>query len=122
MARVAALISDLMFASRIQAPLQAAGHELLLCSTPEQLEERLDGTELVIVDLTDEVGARIGLVEGLNHSGALRGVPTLAVYAHVEAEVRERALGAGFTAVVPRSRMAREGDRLVARLLAESSA
>jgi capsular polysaccharide biosynthesis protein len=45
-------------------------------------------------------------------------VPTLAFYSHVETEVRERAQAAGFDLVVPRSRMAREGADLAARLLA----
>ena len=42
---------------------------------------------------------------------------TLAFYSHVDAAVRERAEEAGFDLVVPRSRMAREGAELVARLL-----
>jgi hypothetical protein len=45
-------------------------------------------------------------------------VKTLAFYSHVENEVREQALGAGFDMVVPRSRMAREGAALVERLSA----
>ena len=44
---------------------------------------------------------------------------SLGFFAHVEPEVRERALQAGFDLVVPRSRMAREGAQLVERLLAD---
>ena len=44
---------------------------------------------------------------------------SLGFFAHVEPEVRERALQAGFDLVVPRSRMAREGARLVEGLLAD---
>jgi hypothetical protein len=40
----------------------------------------------------------------------------LAFYSHVEADVRQLALDAGFEMVVPRSRMAREGAALVAAL------
>jgi hypothetical protein len=43
-------------------------------------------------------------------------VRTLGFFAHVEPEVRERALAAGFDQVVPRSRMHREGAELVGRL------
>jgi len=46
--------------------------------------------------------------------GAIR---TLAFYSHVEAQTRAAAERAGFDAVVPRSRMAREGPELVARLI-----
>jgi hypothetical protein len=45
-------------------------------------------------------------------------VRTLGFFAHVQPEVRERALNAGFDLVVPRSRMAREGPVLVDGLLA----
>jgi hypothetical protein len=38
----------------------------------------------------------------------------------VEPQARERALQAGFNLVVPRSRMAREGPRLVEGLLSDS--
>jgi hypothetical protein len=48
--------------------------------------------------------------------GALGTARTLAFYAHVDAAARERARAAGFDLVVPRSRMAREGARLLARL------
>ena len=46
------------------------------------------------------------------------GVPVLAFYAHVEADVKQLAEEAGFELVVPRSRMAREGAALVDRLSA----
>jgi hypothetical protein len=44
-------------------------------------------------------------------------VRTLGFFAHVEPDVRDRALQAGFDVVVPRSRMAREAAQLVAGLL-----
>jgi hypothetical protein len=43
----------------------------------------------------------------------MHDVRTLGFFAHVQPEVRERALAAGFDQVVPRSRMAREGPALV---------
>jgi hypothetical protein len=47
----------------------------------------------------------------------LKGVHTLAFYSHVDVEARRLAEDAGFDLVVPRSRMAREGPELVARLV-----
>ena len=72
---------------------------------------------VLIVDLTSGSEAGIELVAGLMGKGGPR---TLGFYSHVEADVREHAEGAGFDLVVPRSRMAREGAALVARLLEES--
>jgi CheY-like chemotaxis protein len=68
-----------------------------------------------VVDLTSDFDG-IGLVERLRADGRLGPTRVLGFFAHVEPAVRERALAAGFDQVVPRSRMAREGAELVARL------
>jgi hypothetical protein len=104
MARVAAVIPDLLFGSRVKGALEAAGHEVQLVATAEGT----DGADVLVVDLmADRVD-----VEAL----AARPARTLGFFAHVEPAVRERALAAGFDQVVPRSRMAREGGELVSRL------
>lgn len=116
MARVLALIPDLLFASRVQSALSGAGYEVDLLSDPRALPGALDSAELLIVDLTGELdGAE--LVAGLSAEGLLSGRGTLGFYAHVDQSTRQRAERAGFDLVVPRSRMAREGSALVARLL-----
>jgi CheY-like chemotaxis protein len=119
MARVAALIDDLLFGSKVKGGLEAAGHEVDLISGGVEAWDEVGGIDVLVVDLTaDDVDA-IGLVETLAAGGELRGVRTLGFFAHVQPEVRERALAAGFDQVVPRSRMAREGPELVDRLVAQ---
>jgi hypothetical protein len=104
-ARVTALIGDLLFGSKAVELLSAAGHDVrLAASAPDDLAV---GADVVVVDLTtgDVPEDLVG-----------RGPKLLGVFAHVEPEVRERALAAGFDQVVPRSRFMREGGELVARL------
>jgi hypothetical protein len=122
-ARVLALVPDLLFGSRVQGALTAAGHEVELIGDEGRLRERLgDGASAVamvlVVDLTDAGLDGAGIVEALSREDGLRGVRTLAFYSHVDAPARERAERAGFDLVVPRSRMAREGAELVTRLTA----
>jgi hypothetical protein len=105
MARVQVLSDDLLFGSRLQAALAAVGHEVTLGPA---LDPR---AQAIVADLTHDASARIA---GL----AARKAPVLAFYSHVENEVREQALAAGFELVVPRSRMAREGPALLDGLLA----
>ena len=121
MARVLALVPDLMFGSRVQSALTTAGHEVELIGDERRLRARLkearDGPTaagVLVVDLTDADldGAR--LVEALTGEGELGRTRTLGFYSHVDVEVRERAEQAGFDLVVPRSRMAREGPELLA--------
>jgi hypothetical protein len=113
MARVVVFIPDLLFGSNVVGALRAAGHEPVMASNPDQLRDELPGADLLIVDLTADAGERIEQLRAV--SGA--EVKTLAFYSHVEADVRAAAEQAGLDLVVPRSRMAREGPSLVARLL-----
>jgi CheY-like chemotaxis protein len=118
MARVAALIPDLLFGSRVQAALEGAGHEVDLVTGELEAWDGVAGTDVLVVDLTSDSVDGVGLYETLATGGELRGVRTLGFFAHVHPEVRDRALAAGFDQVVPRSRMAREGPELVTRLAA----
>lgn len=109
-ASVVALIPDLLFGSSAVSQLRAAGHETALIASLDQFEP---GTaEVLLVDLTADAHERVGQVAAAD----LRGVRLLAVYAHVEADVRQLAEEAGFDLVVPRSRFMREGAALVSRL------
>jgi hypothetical protein len=117
MARVIAFVPDLLFGSQVQGALLAAGHEVQLVSHESDLPGASDGTDVLVVDLTDDVTRRVSLLETLLGDGALEGVRTLAFYSHVEVDTRALAESAGFELVVPRSRMAREAAQLVATLL-----
>ena len=117
MARVAALIPDLLFGSKVQSALQDAGHEVDLITGELEVWDEVGGIDLLVVDLTSPDVDGVEVFETLATGGELHGVRSLGFFAHVEPEVRERALQAGFDLVVPRSRMAREGPRLVDGLL-----
>lgn len=116
MARIVAFIPDLLFGSNVLGALQAAGHDPVLVSDAATAARELPGAQALIVDLTADAGERLGQLQAVSH----HAVKTLAFYSHVEADVRARAEQAGFDLVVPRSRMAREGPSLVARLLGSS--
>jgi hypothetical protein len=96
-ARVGLVSPDLLFGSKVEGMLRAAGHEVV---------HGADGVDVVVVDLTQgEVPA------------PPEGVPSLGFYSHVEQDTRRAAEAAGYDMVVPRSRMNREGAVLVERLL-----
>jgi hypothetical protein len=100
-ARVALLCPDLLFGSRLRSALEGAGHEVL----PPEAE-----ADVLVVDLTSDSEVRMAAAAGSS-------VPVLGFYAHVEQDVRQAAEAAGFTRVVPRSRMAREAPALVEALI-----
>jgi hypothetical protein len=94
-ARVRLVCPDLLFGSKVEGALRAAGHELV-----DQ------GAEVVVVDLTGDA-----LPAPPMH-------PALGFYSHVDQDTRRLAEEAGYDLVVPRSRMHREAAALVERLLA----
>jgi hypothetical protein len=97
-ARVGLVSPDLLFGSKVEGALRAAGHEVV---------HGTDEVDAVVVDLTQ------GEVPP-----PPEGVPSLGFYSHVEQDTRRAAETAGYDMVVPRSRMNREGAALVERLLA----
>lgn len=105
MARVLSIATDLMLASRVDAVLTAAGHEVLTAGSAAAPPGRVD---LIVADL--DVADPEALV-------AL-GPPVLGYHSHVDAATRAAAKEAGIDRVVPRSRMSRELPDLVASLLA----
>jgi CheY-like chemotaxis protein len=117
MARVVAFIPDLLFGSRVQAMLDAGGHVVELVGDPGAVLDALTDTSVLVIDLTDEELRGAELVESLSADGSLEGIRTLGFYSHVDVEARRRAEDVGFDLVVPRSRMAREGPALVAKLV-----
>jgi CheY-like chemotaxis protein len=119
MARVAALIPDLLFGSKVQAALEAGGHEVDLITGAVEAWDQVGGIDALVVDLTSLDVDGVELFETLATGGELHAVRTLGFFAHVQPEIRARALAAGFDQVVPRSRMAREAAQLVAALLAK---
>ncbi len=103
MARVVAIVTDLMLASRVEETLRAAGHEVSVTPTlPEPVE-----AEAIVCDLdTADVTAIVAT-----------SLPALGFYSHVDVETKRSAEEAGIDQAVPRSRMARELPELVDRLL-----
>jgi hypothetical protein len=97
-ARVGLHCRDLLFGSKVEGALRAAGHEV---TRPGE------AADIVVVDLTDP---ELPWPEG-------GGPPRLGFYSHVDQDTRKRAEEAGFEMVVPRSRMHREGPALVERLV-----
>ena len=120
MARVVAFVPDLLFGSNVLGMLRAADHDALLCGSADALWSELAARSpgALVVDLTDDVLARIELLGRLRAAGNLDGVRTIAFYSHVDVDTRTIADGFGFDQLVPRSRLAREGAAVIERALA----
>lgn len=104
MARIAAVVADLMLASRVRTSLEASGHEV---EEDSELPDELDGIDLVVADLDAVSPEQLANLE----------LPVIGFYQHTDAEMKQRADAAGLALAVPRSRMVRELPELVEREL-----
>jgi hypothetical protein len=104
MARIAAVVADLMLASRVRTSLEASGHEV---EQDTELPDELDGIDLVVADLDVVAPEALGDL----------AVPVIGFYQHTDTETKTRAEEAGLAFAVPRSRMVRELPELVDRAL-----
>ena len=118
MARIALLCPDLLFGSKLEGGLGAAGHEVERYDAEDMARAAAPDSDLFVVDLTAGDFDGVTLIESMSMGRELGGVPALGYYSHVDTDTRRRAEQAGFDLVVPRSRMAREMATLVERLLA----
>ena len=117
MTRVALLCPDLLFGSKVEGALAAAGHEVTRFDGEDTARAAVTEHDVLVVDLTAEQYDGAMLVESMKADRELDGVSTLGFYSHVDQETRGHAEAAGFDLVVPRSRMARETANLVERLV-----
>jgi hypothetical protein len=104
MARIAAVVQDLMLASRVRTSLEAAGHEVEQDSV---VPDELDGVDCLVADLDAVAPERLSEVR----------LPVIGFYQHTDTEMKDRADRAGLAMAVPRSRMVRELPELVGRVL-----
>jgi hypothetical protein len=100
--RIAAIVPELMFASRVKALLEQAGHDVTLVAAPPEAGE----ADVIVADLMEVDPEAVVAV----------GAPALGIYNHTSPDVRDRGLAAGFALAVPRSRFVREAAELVSMI------
>jgi DNA-binding NarL/FixJ family response regulator len=118
MARVALLCPDLMFGSKVEGALRAAGHYVTRYDGEDMARAAVPESDVLVVDLTADQFDAASLVESMKMGRELEGVPAVGFYPHVDQDTRRRAEQAGYDVVVPRSKMARETAAVVERALA----
>jgi hypothetical protein len=104
LARIVAVVPDIMLASRVRESLTAAGHDVV-AADPDAIDDA--APDLIVADVNDVAPETI-----VGH-----GAPVLGFHRHTDPGSRERAEEAGVALVVPRSRMVRELPELVDGLL-----
>ncbi|MDT7604982.1 MAG: hypothetical protein QOF61_2979 [Acidobacteriota bacterium] len=103
--RVLAAVDDIFFASKIRAAAESAGVDFESARTVESAIEKAKANtpSVVIADLHSERCDPFALAEALKADADLHDVPLIGFFSHVQTELRDRALAAGFDRVLARS-------------------
>lgn len=102
---VIAAVDDLFFAAKIQETARRLSLPLSLVRSPEELmgQARRSHPALVIFDLNATGCEPLIAIRRLKADPALRAIPTLGFFSHVQRELRAAATEAGCDRVVARS-------------------
>ena len=105
MQNVIAIVDDLFFASKIRGTGEQVGARVqLVKSIPAALEKaRDDAPNLIIADLNAGCCDAIELARALKGDDSLTGVPLLGFFSHIQTELQQAAVAAGYDQVMPRS-------------------
>jgi len=109
---IIAVVDDMFFAAKIRAVAEAVGVEISFPRTLEALVQKVRESKprLIIVDLHNQKIDPNALANELKSDD----VRLLGFFSHVQTELRENALSAGFDEVIPRSVFARDLPNILA--------
>ena len=99
---VIVVVDDMFFASKIRAVAEAVGVEISFPRTREALIEKAREARLILVDLHNQK------IDPVELARELSGVKLIGFFSHVETELRQKAIAAGYDSVIPRSVFARD--------------
>ena len=107
---IIAAVDDMFFASKISATADALG---IAIKFHRQLESVVaaageQSPALILVDLHNEKIDPLELARRLQANDSLQAIPLLGFFSHVQTDLQQAALAAGYDQVIPRSVFSRD--------------
>lgn len=105
MRTIIAIVDDLFFASKIRGTAEQVGTQVhFVRSIPAAAEKAKETSpDLIIADLNAGCCDPVELARALKSDDSLSGVPLLGFFSHVQVELQQGAISAGYDRVLPRS-------------------
>ena len=113
---ILAAVDDMFFAAKIRATAEALGVSI-------KFHRRLEGLvsaageelpDLIVVDLHNEKLNPIELARALKANERANAIPLLGFFSHVQTDLQQAALAAGYDQVIPRSVFSRDLAKILA--------
>ncbi|HEV8589118.1 MAG TPA: hypothetical protein VGQ72_09600 [Pyrinomonadaceae bacterium] len=102
---IIAIVDDLFFASKIRGTGEQVGARVVIVRSIANAVQKArdEGPSLVIVDLNVGCCDSMELARALKGDDNLTAIPLLGFFSHVQTELQQAALAAGYDHVMPRS-------------------
>jgi len=102
---ILAVVDDLFFASKIRGTGEQIGTQIHFVKSIDAAisKARDEAPALVIVDLNAGCCDAVELARAFKADDSLNAIPLLGFFSHVQIELQQAALAAGFDKVMPRS-------------------
>src|SRR6266496_1945478 len=107
---ITAFVDDMFFAAKIRTTAEALKVEIIFPRNSDVLMTKLDGQkpDLILVDLHNQKADPIEFACQLKAKKEFAGVRLLGFFSHVQIDLRQAALEAGYDQVIPRSVFSRD--------------
>ena len=114
--KIVAVLSDLFFSVKITEAAKRAGMALEFVKDPEEVVEKSrEKPALIIFDLNFEAAQPLKLIRRLKGDAELKGTSVIGYLSHVQGELKQQALEAGFDMVMARSAFSQNLPQILKR-------
>ena len=113
---ILAAVDDMFFAAKIRATAEALGVSIKFFRGVDALVKAAaeQSPQLIIVDLHNEKLDPMTFARELRSNDRLKSIPLLGFFSHVQVELKQIALEAGYDQVMPRSVFSRDLAKILA--------
>ena len=113
---VVAIVDDIFFVSKIRATGKALGMVVKFPRSAEAFRTIIEDEKpaLIVVDLHNDKIDPFNLAKIVKEISAVKDIPLLGFFSHVQVELQRRARDAGYDEILPRSVFARDLANILA--------
>jgi PleD family two-component response regulator len=102
--KILAVMSDLFFSVKITEAAKRVGMAVEFAKDPQEVVDKAkNGPVMIIFDLNFETAQPLDLISRLRQIAELKGTSLIGYLSHVQGELKQKALEAGFDMVMARS-------------------
>lgn len=114
--KILAVLSDLFFSVKITEAAKRAGMAVEFVKDPETVVERAkEKPALIIFDLNFAAAEPLKLISRLKGDSGMKGTSLIGYLSHVQGELKQQALEAGFDMVLARSAFSQNLPQILRR-------